>query len=166
MNQITVSGTNVTVLVDGRFYGSFTDLQDQTNAGATATNKIKARTTELTNGVSIVDDSKITIANVGVYDIQFSVQLNKSGGGTATAQIWVQKNGSNIADTTTEVVLSGNNARLVAAWNYFVSAQAGDFFELCWHSSDTGVFLDYIAPASNPSRPAIPSIIITVNQVA
>lgn len=166
MNQITVEQNSVTVLVDGKYYGSFFDTEDQTNAGATSTNKMKLRSTDLSNGVSIVEESRITIANTGVYDIQFSAQLNKSGGGTSLAQIWLQKNGSNVPDTTTEVTLAGNNARLVAAWNLFVSAQAGDYFELCWHSSDTTVFLDYNVAASNPSRPAIPSVILTVNQIA
>jgi hypothetical protein len=166
MNTVTVLENNVTVLVNPKWYGSFYDLEDQTNAGATSTNKFKLRQTDLSNGVSVVSDSRITIANAGVYDIQFSTQINKSSGGTAVMEIWLQKNGQNIANTSTEVVLQGNNTRIVAAWNLFVDAAGGDYYELCWHSNNTGVFINYVAGGSNPTRPNIPSIILTVNQIA
>jgi hypothetical protein len=148
-----------------KYYGSFYDTADQANAGATSTNKFRLNTTDLSNGVSIVSNSRITIANPGIYNIAFSAQLNKSGSGTAVTEIWLQKNGNNIANTSTEVVLSGNNTREVAAWNFLVQASAGDYYELCWHSNVTGVFLDYVTGGSNPTRPAIPSVILTVNQV-
>jgi len=166
MNTVTVTENDILVRVDPKWFGSFYDLEDQTNAGATSTNKFKLRQTDLSNGVSIVSDSRITIANAGVYDIQFSTQINKSSGGTAVVEIWLQKNGQNVANTSTEVVLQGNNTRIVAAWNLFVNALAGDYYELCWHSNNTGVFIDYVAGGSNPTRPNIPSIILTVNQIA
>jgi hypothetical protein len=148
-----------------RWHGSFYDTADQSNAGATSVNKVRLNSTDLSSGVSIVSNSRITIANGGIYNIAFSAQLNKSGGGTAVTEIWLQKNGNNIANTSTEVVLSGNNTREVAAWNFLVQASAGDYYELCWHSNDTGVFLDYVTGGSNPTRPAIPSVILTVNQI-
>jgi len=166
MNTVTVSENNVTVLVNPKWYGSFYSTADQTNAGATSTNKMTYNVTDIANGVSIVSNSRITIANAGVYDIQFSTQINKSSGGTAVMEIWLQKNGQNVANTSTEVVLQGNNTRIVAAWNLFVNALAGDYYELCWHSSNTGVFINYVAGGSNPTRPNIPSIILTVNQIA
>jgi hypothetical protein len=54
----------------------------------------------------------------------------------------------------------------VAAWNLFVNAAAGDYYELCWYSADSNVYIDASAAASNPARPAIPSVILTVNQIA
>jgi len=64
--------------------------------------------------------------------------------------------------TNTKFYLVGNNAKMVAAWNFFVNASANDYYEIFWYSSDTNVrVLAEIAGA----RPAIPSIIMTVNQV-
>jgi len=166
MNQVVVSNDQVTVYVDPKWYGSFYSTQDQTNAGATSTNKFTYNVTDISSGVSIVSNSRITIANSGVYNIAFSAQLQKSDSGDDAVQIWLQKNGQNIANTNTEVTIVGNNGKFVAAWNFFVQANAGDYYELCWHSSDTAVTIDYQAAASSPSRPAIPSIILTVNQVA
>jgi hypothetical protein len=147
------------------FFGSFYSTVDQTNAGASVANKMTYNVTDISNGVSIVSNSRITIANSGNYNIQFSSQFDKTDSGDDTVQIWLQKNGSNIANTNTEMTLTGNNGKHVAAWNFFVNAAAGDYFEICWHSIDTAVFINYIAAASSPARPAIPSIILTVNKI-
>lgn len=163
----TINITEQTVeIFDGRsFYGSFYSTQDQTNAGATAVNKMTLNTTDIASGVSIVSNSRITIANPGIYNIQFSAQLDKTDSGDDVVDIWLQKNGSNVANTNTQTTLVGNNGKFVAAWNFVLKASAGDYFELCWHSSDTNVFLNYVAAASNPTRPAIPSVILTVTQI-
>jgi hypothetical protein len=166
MNTVTVSENNVTVLVNPKWYGSFYSTSDQPNAGATSVNKMTLNVTDIANGVSIVSNSRITIANAGVYNLAFSAQFQKSDSGDDTVQIWLCKNGNNLANTNTELTIVGNNGKFVAAWNLFLQAVAGDYFELCWHSIDTGVSIDYQAALSNPTRPAIPSVIITVNQVA
>ena len=164
--NVTISGTSIGLQVGPQsYYLSAYSTQDQTNAGATSVNKMTYNTTDFSNGVSIVSNSRITIANAGVYNIQFSAQLDKSDSGDDTVQIWLCKNGSNVANSNTETTLVGNNGKHVAAWNWFVNAAAGDYFELCWQSSDTELFINYIAAATTPTRPAIPSVILTVNKV-
>jgi hypothetical protein len=163
--EINITEQTVEIF-DGRsFYGSFYSTQDQTNAGATSVNKMTLNTTDIASGVSIVSNSRVTIANAGIYNIQFSAQLDKTDSGDDVVDIWLQKNGSNVANSNTQTTLVGNNGKHVAAWNFVVAASAGDYFELCWHSADTGVFLNYVAAASTPSRPAIPSVILTVTQI-
>jgi len=163
--EINITEQTVEIF-DGRsFYGAFYSTQDQTNAGATATNKMTLNVTDIASGVSIVSNSRITIANAGIYNIQFSAQLDKTDSGDDVVDIWLCKNGSNVANSNTQTTLVGNNGKFVAAWNFVVAASAGDYFELCWRSADTGVFLNYVAAASNPTRPAIPSVILTVTQI-
>ena len=147
------------------YYGAFYDTTDQTNAGATSVNKMRFNTTDIASGVSIVSNSRITLANAGIYNIQFSAQFQKADSGDDTVQIWLCKNGNNVANSNTEVTVVGNNGKFVAAWNFVVQASAGDYYELCWHSADTAMSIDYQASASNPTRPAIPSIILTVTQI-
>lgn len=146
-------------------YISAYDTQDQTNAGATTANVMKFRTTDISRDISIASDTQITMAKVGVYNIQFSAQIYKSGGGTSLVDIWLRKNGSNVAQSNTEIQVIGNTGRTLAAWNFVVQASAGDYFELAWSSADTGVYLDAVGTQSNPTRPAIPSVILTVTQV-
>ena len=164
--NVTVSGSDVNVQVGTpAYFGSFYSTQDQASAGADLMNKMTLNVTDVANGVSIVSDSRITIANAGVYNIQFSAQFDKTDSGDDTVDIWLCKNGSNVANTNTQTLLAGNNAKHVAAWNFFVNAAAGDYYELCWSSPDANVFINYIAGQSTPTRPATPSIILTVNKV-
>jgi hypothetical protein len=121
--------------------------------------------TDISNGVSIVSSSRITIANAGVYNIQFSAQLDKTDSGDDVVDIWLSKNNNNVANSNTQTTLTGNAGKHVAAWNFFVQAAAGDYFEICWSSPDSAVFLNYVAAQSTPTRPAIPSVILTVNKV-
>lgn len=146
-------------------YISAYDTQDQTNAGATSVNLMKFRTTDISRDISIASDTQITMAKAGVYNIQFSAQIYKSGGGTSLVDIWLRKNGSNVAQSNTENQVIGNTGRTLAAWNFVVQASAGDYFELAWSSADTGVYLDAVGTQSNPTRPAISSVILTVTQV-
>lgn len=164
--NVTVDGNDINVQVgQPEYFGSFYSTQDQTNAGANTANKMTLNTTDISNGVSIVSSSRITIANAGVYNIQFSAQLDKTDSGDDVVDIWLQKNGSNVANSNTQTTLAGNNGKHVAAWNFFVNAAAGDYYELCWSSPDAAVFLNYVASQSTPTRPAIPSVILTVNKV-
>ena len=165
--NVTVSGTSIGVQVGPQeYYGSFYSTVDQSNAGANQVNKMTYNVTDINNGVSIVSSSRITIANAGVYNIQFSAQFDKTDSGDDKVDIWLSKNGSNVANTNTEMTLVGNNGKHVAAWNLFVNAAAADYFELCWSSADANVFINYVATQSTPTRPAIPSVILTVNKVA
>lgn len=164
--NVTVTGSTIGLSVGPQsYYLSAYSTQDQTNAGASQVNKMTLNTTDLNNGVSIVSNSRITIANAGIYDIEFSAQVFKTSGGTSKIDIWLCKNGSNVANTNTELEVSGNSHGIVASWNFFVNAADGDYYELCWSSSDTTMLLDYTAAQSTPTRPAIPSVILTVHKI-
>ena len=126
-----------------------------------------------TNGVSIVTGpsgpTRITYANDGVYNIQFSAQLVRlSGGSTESVIIWIRKNGvlvaNNIPWTSTRVDMKANQGYLVVAWNFFVDINAGDWIELCWATSN--VSIDIEATVSAGIYPSIPSLIITTNKVS
>ena len=148
-------------------YGSFYDTTIQTNVASTA-RSMSLNTTDITNGVSISGSTNpfntyIKVANAGVYDIQFSAQVDKTDSGTDEIWIWIRKNGTNISDSATSVQLQGNGAHYVAAWNFFVNAAANDYFQLMWYSPDANVRLH--AEAGFGVVPGIPSLIVTANRV-
>ena len=147
-------------------YGNFLSTVSQPNAGATAANAITYDTTDLSSGVSVVSSSRITIANAGIYNIEFSAQLQKSSGGDDQVDIWLAKNGSNVANSNTTIMLHSNPGYEVAAWNFLVQANAGDYYELYWSSADTTAQIHAAAAGTNPTRPAIPSVILSVTQVS
>jgi len=123
---------------------------------------IEFNNTDFNSGVAIQSDSQIKMTNAGKYNIVFSAQFDKTDSGDDNVEIWLKKNGSNLSNTNTKIYIVNNNAKVVASWNFFVSAAANDYFEIFWYSADNDVRV--LAEIAG-TRPAIPSIIMTVNQV-
>ena len=113
----------------------------------------------------MVDGTKITLAHTGRYNIQFSLQLDKTDSGTDDVELWLLRNGETGPFTNTKITLPGNNAKAVAAWNFVVEEPAGTQIELAWYSADVDMRIYYEGAQTNPVRPAIPSAILTVTQV-
>lgn len=149
-----------------KYWGSFYDTTTQTNAGATYANIMTFDSVDFSSGITIENGSEITCEFAGIYNIQFSAQLDKTDSGDDDVEIWLMKNGNNLDDTATVITLSGNNDKAVAAWNFFVDADAGDYYQLAWHSNDLDLRILSRPSQTNPLRPAIPSIILTINKVS
>ena len=145
-------------------HASYFDTTTQTNPVANQPNLFKYNSVvsdyEITRGTPT---SKIYVANTGVYNFQFSAQLDKTGGSASAVYIWPRINGVNVPDSATKVVIDGPNSEIVAAWNFVLVLKADDYFELAWESSDTAVVIPYV-PINN--IPSIPSIILTVSWVS
>jgi hypothetical protein len=122
-------------------------------------------TTDFATGISIQGGSRITITQSGTYNIQFSAQIDKTDSGIDNVEIWLSKNGTNVPDSSTTIEIPKNNAEVVAAWNWLVQANSGDYYEIAWQSDDDTTRILARAAQINPTRPAIPSVILTVTQV-
>lgn len=146
------------------FHGSYFDTLTQTGtAGSTNAMRLNSVVSEL--GVSVVSNSRITVANSGVYNIEFSAQLIQDTLNQADSiDIWLDINGSPVSNSNTTVFLEKNQARYVAAWNFMVRLGAGDYAEIMWYTATGGVQL--LAVGATGGRPAIPSVILTIDQVA
>jgi len=147
------------------YYGAFQDTTTQTAALINTAYAVRLGVTDLSNAVTIANNTRIKIANAGIYNIQFSLQLEKTGGsGNMISDIWLRKNGVNLAGTTGKVVLTGsaNASPVVAAWNYVIAVASGDSLELMWATSNDNVVIK-ASPATAP-HPSIPSAILTVTQ--
>lgn len=141
-------------------YGVFHDTTTQTAAAINTAYGMTFNTTEITNGVYIgATTSRIYVDEGGIYNIQFSAQVQNTSGGTHSIWIWLRINGVD-QDSATKIRIVGNNTEAVAAWNFVYMLKAGDYFELMWAVDDTSVQLLY-APAAAPV-PLLPSIILTV----
>ena len=143
-------------------YGSFYDTTDQTAAVINTAYAMTFDTTDISYGVTRGSPtSRIYVDRSNIYNIQFSAQvINTSGGGAHRVWIWLRKNGVDITQSATVIRIQGNNTENVAAWNFLLQMNAGDYFELMWEVDNTGVQLH--ADAATAVHPAIPSIILTV----
>jgi len=146
-------------------HASYFDTTTQTNPVANTVNLFtynsKVSEFQITRGSPT---SKIFINQTGLYNFQFSAQLDKTGGSSTDVYIWPRVNGVNVPDSATKIVIDGPNNEIISAWNFVLLMQDGDYFELAWESPDTNVIILADSPASN--YPGIPSIIMTVTWVS
>lgn len=147
-------------------YASYYSTVTQQNPIANTVNFMTFSNYWHQNSVTLVDSSKIQVTYDGIYNFDFSAQLEKSGGGNDDIDIWFRYNGQNIDFSNTRVTLQGNNAKSVASWNFIQSMTASSYLQICWSSSDTGVSILSLGTQSSPTRPAIPSIILTVDKIS
>ncbi len=155
-------------------YGSFYDTTDHVAASTAATYVLTFNNTDFSNGVSLdaaPNNSRIRVAQDGVYNIQFSAQLTNSTNDAQDIEIWFKKNGVDIADSNTRFGMparksTGASSHAVAAMNFFVSLNATDYVELGWHTTDVGATIEHYAAPTSPARPAIPSMILTASFVS
>ena len=144
--------------------GSFFDNTTQTGGSI---KPITLNSTDFSNGITIVDGSKITMDTLGIYNIAFSLQLQKTGGSSADIYIWMRHNGVDVPDTATIIHMANNNNYNVAAWNFFVNCDVlPQDFQLMWYTASTSVSISSINDAGTPvGVPSVPSVIVTVNKV-
>ena len=142
-------------------YGSFYDTTDQTAAVINTAYAMTFNATDITYGVTRgTPTSRIYVDRSNIYNIQFSAQFINTGGGAHRVWVWLRKNGTDVTNSATVVRIQGNNSEDVAAWNFLLQMNAGDYFELMWEVDNTGITL-FSDPAT-AVHPAIPSIILTV----
>jgi hypothetical protein len=146
-------------------YGQFISTDTQTIASVTKAYSIKYTSAVNQNKVLLTNDSTITIEEAGVYMITFSV-IAKSTAVGKELDLWLEKDNTDVANTNTNMKFVGIGNERVITVTYIETFTAGQTMELNMWSDDTGTILKYTPEASTPTRPASPSIILTVNKIS
>lgn len=156
---------NNAVVETVKAYGAWFDTTTQTNPVADTRRFMQLNTQSLTDSITLVSGTRVVIPTSGVYDIEFSAQLQTSSG-KVDFDIWLIKNNVDVPWSNGRVEAEANTAAAtVANWNYLVEAVPGDNFQIGWSSPSTNAQLPAISGLTNPVRPDIPSVILTVEQV-
>jgi hypothetical protein len=168
LGQLTAisSGGNITSA-----YGQFWSNVSQTVASANTEYRFAFNNTDAINGNitlgSGASNSRIIINQTGLYNIQFSAQVDKAlgGGTTASATIWFKKNGAAVPDSAGFVTLD-QNLQVVQSWNILANvANVGDYYEIAYAANATVFSFPTIAGNNTVGYPASPSIIVTVTPI-
>lgn len=166
----------------GRFlsmpHGSFYDTETQSD-GIDTPNAVQLNSTFVneTIGFSIENNAngnptRVVSEYSGIYNYQFSLQLENQDNSQHEVAIWVRINDEDVDSTSTLVTVPARKSAsiygyAVAAWNFVLPMQAGDYFELIWATDSTLVTLPATAAQTSPyPRPAVPSTILTVSFVS
>jgi len=152
-------------------YGAFQDSTDQVAANTTTAYAVTFNTTDFSNGVTIASSSRITVADTGIWNLQFSIQFTNTTNASQDVDVWFRVNGTNVANSNSRFGFAprkgvGDPFHIIAAMNYFVSLNATDYVEIMWRPTDVGVTIEQYAAGTSPTRPAVPSAIVTMSFVS
>ena len=152
-------------------HGAFHDSTDQVAASTTVATAVIFGTTDISNGVTLSNSSRLNVEDSGVFNIQFSIQLKNTTNDGHDVDIWFRKNGTNIDNSNSKYHIparksTGDPSHMIAALNLFVELNSGDYVEIMNKVDNVNVTLEHFAASSTPTRPAVPSAIVTVSFVS
>ena len=153
-----------------RFYGAFSDFTSQPLA-STATGQVMTfNTTDIGgHGVSVVSSSRMTVANAGTYNFQWSGQFRSTSASLEDVYVWLRINGTDVTGSTGLISIPSKHAGLdghtIAAWNYMLNLNANDYVQLVWGGGSTALSIATYAAGASPTRPSTASLIATFQQV-
>ena len=154
-------------------YGAFSRNTQQSAAVINTAYAVAFDTTDFSNDVTLVSTTQITATNSGVYNFQFSVQLENTANASSDVTFWVKQNGTNINASGGLFGMSPRKSaldyfHLIGGYNVFVSLTAGQYIELYWSTTDTASSIqNYAASGVAPNNiPSSPAVIATMSFVS
>lgn len=164
---------NIYIAIEGgRRYGSYYDTTTQTPVATNTAYEITLNNVVLDSVNAPVqygvyrgtDTARIYVDNTGTYNFQFSAQIYNTAAGNKNVTFWADINGVSVPNSATVVTMTGAATEaVVAAWNFVLKLNRGDYFRLMWATTNTSVELHY-EPAT-AIAPAVPSVILTVTSI-
>lgn len=146
------------------------DSTDQVAASTTVAYPIRLGTVDISDGITVANNgssqpTRITFANDGNYDVQFSIQFVNTSASEANANVWFRKNDVDLADSNSQITVpkkhGSADGAIIMALNLIVNAAGGDYVEIMWQTESTDVSIQYLPAGTTPTTPATPSVIVT-----
>lgn len=151
----------------GGGYGLFISTASQSNPVANTANLVSLDTQIV--GASGVSNSSgtITFTTAGTYQIITELFITSTTGTNPTISQWLWQNSANIANSCQDFqLLGGANTVQASMCVWHVNALVNDTLRVYWSCSNTNVSLAYQGALTTPTRPASPSAIVAIQQVA
>jgi hypothetical protein len=147
--------------------------QDQTNAGTTVANILTYNQPVITQGIEVRNAGELWFEQAGQYLVTFTLQVANRGNAAQEFEVWAAYNGTNYPLSNTRFDIPARKS--LSIWSHIVPAITGiftvtnpatEYLTIKWWASSTDVFLEHYAAGTSPTRPAIPSVIMTVNLIS
>jgi len=156
---------------DAAPYGAFSNNTDQTAPSAGTTAIVVFDTTEESNGIYLSNTTRINVRNAGLYNFQYSLQLQNSTNDGQYADVWFRINGTDVDRSGSRFGLparksTGDPSHLIGSMNIFLDLAANDYVEIAGAVSNVGVTLEHFSADGAVPRPSIPAVILTAQYIA
>jgi len=168
-----IEGTSISGFGNGLElpYAMLMSNADQTNAGTTSENLLTYNQVVLNNGVRVLNNSQIHFTYPGQYLVTFTLQVTNRGNSPAEFEVWAKNTGTNYPLSNTRFDLPQRKSGTI--WSHIVPAITGiftvndnEYLEIAWWSDSVNVYIEHYAAGTSPTRPEIPSVILTVSWVS
>jgi hypothetical protein len=144
--------------------GLFFDLGTYSPALVNTGYPLEFKQTYLGNAISVVDDTKITVAVGGVYNFQYSSAVTSTNSSLKTVWVWIVRNGTPVGYSTNEYTVSGSGTDTIISWQFNIDLGVGEYVEMYWGADNVNVTIG--TTAATPPHPGIPANVIAVNFIA
>ena len=150
-------------------HGAWQDTTTQTGS-ITAGTPFTFNTADVTDGVTLVSGSQLTVPVTGAYNFQWSGQFQNVENEIETVKVWLRIDGVDVPGSAGVISIAARKsatifARTIIGWNYFLSLTAGQYVQIVWLPSIATVTLPAFPAVVSPASPSTASVIVTVNQV-
>jgi len=168
----TVIGTNGAAYLQTPHAMLMSD-QDQSSAGITSANILTYNQPVITQGIEVRNSGEIWFEQPGQYLVTFTLQVSNRGNAAQEFEVWAAYDGTNYPLSNTRFDIPARKSLTV--WSHIVPAITGiftvtnpatEYLTIRWWASSTDVFLEHYPVNTSPTRPAIPSVIMTVNCIS
>lgn len=128
-------------------------------------------TTDFANDTALVSTTAMTVTKAGIYNMQFSVQIENADNSPQDVYLWLRQNGTDIIGSTGKVGMparKGTNdpSHDIKGWNYFLSMNAGDNVEIWWSTTGVNVTIPNYIATPLPAKPSTASVVATITFVS
>jgi len=146
--------------------------QDQTNASITAENLLTFAPA-FSNGITVESGSQIKVPCAGQYLVTFTLQVTNRSNTAGEFEVWAKDSGGNYPLSNTRFDVPARKSSTI--WSHVVPAVTGiftvedpinDYLQIAWWSDNLDIYLEHYAAGTSPTRPEIPSVILTINFVS
>ncbi len=154
-------------------YAMLMSDQDQSSAGITSENLISYNTPVFESGIFVESNTRLRFQYAGQYLIIVNCQFTNRGNTAAEFEMWAKDKGVNYPLSNTRFDIPARKSasiysHVVAVINgiFTINDPETDYLEIAWWSDSTDVYLEHYAAGTSPTRPEIPSVILTANFVS
>jgi hypothetical protein len=152
-------------------YAMLMSDQDQTTGGTTSENLVSYNTPIFQYGVRVENNTQIKFDYPGQYLVTVSLQVTNTENQIREFELWAKNSGVNYPLSNTRFDVPANKGmasagHLVANVAGIFTVVNGEYLEMAWWSDGANVKLEHYAAGTNPTRPEIPSVILTANFIS
>jgi hypothetical protein len=145
--------------------------EDQDSDGITSENIVTLNRIIFSDGINVENNSRITFAYPGQYLVTARFQFANRGNAAQEFEIWAKNTGVNYPLSNTRFDIPARKSlsvysHVTANISGIFTVTNGEYLEFAWWSDGADMYIEHYAAGTSPTRPEIPSAIVTITFVS